>query len=70
MLPSSPAARTGISPVNQPNWWDRGDFAYVEDYRQDPPPADGRKVSFPDTDHLWGHGGNPNWVWKCFTPRP
>lgn len=55
------------SPVNQPNWWHRSDFAYVEDYRQDPPPADGRKVSFPDTDHLWGHGGNPKWVWKCFT---
>jgi hypothetical protein len=55
------------SPVNQPNWWGRGDFAYVEDYRLDPPPADGRKVSFPDTDHLWGHGGNPKWVWKCFT---
>lgn len=55
------------SPVNQPNWWNRSDFAYIEDYRQDPPAADGRKVSFPDTDHLWGHGGNPKWVWKCFT---
>ncbi len=55
------------SPVNQPNWWNRQDFAYVEDYRRDPPPADGRKVSLPDTDHLWGHGGNPVWVWKCFT---
>ena len=55
------------SPVNQPNWWNRGDFAYVEDYKLDPPPADGRKVSLPDTDHLWGHGGNPKWVWKCFT---
>jgi hypothetical protein len=56
-----------FSPVNQPNWWNRSDFAYVEDYRQDPPPADGCKVSIPDTDHLWGHGGNPKWVWKCFT---
>ena len=55
------------SPVNQPNWWNRSDFAYLEDYRQDPPPADERKVSLPDTDHLWGHGGNPKWVWKCFT---
>jgi hypothetical protein len=55
------------SPVNQPNWWNRSGFTYVEDYRLDPPPADGRKVSFPDTDHLWGHGGNSKWVWKCFT---
>ena len=55
------------SPVNQPNWWNRTDFAYVEDYKNDPPPADGRKVSLPDTDHLWGHGGNPKWVWKCIT---
>jgi hypothetical protein len=55
------------SPVNQPNWWNRSDYAPIEDYKLDPPPADGSKVSFPDTDHLWGHGGNPKWVWKCFT---
>jgi hypothetical protein len=54
------------SPINQPNWWDRSGFAYVEDYRADPPPADGRKVSLTDTDHLWGHGGNADWVWKSF----
>ncbi len=54
------------SPVNQPNWWNRQNFAYVEDYRENPPVADGRKVSFSDTDHLWGHGGNPKWVWKSF----
>jgi hypothetical protein len=56
-----------FSPTNQPNWWGKPDTAYVEDYRNDPPPADGRKVLVPDTDHLWGHGGNPKWVWKCFT---
>jgi len=55
------------SPVNQPNWWDRGNVPYVEDYRQNPPVADGRKVSITDTDHLWGHGGNHIWVWKSFT---
>ncbi len=54
------------SPVNQPNWWNRPNIAYVEDYRENPPPADGRKVSLSDTDHLWGHGGNPKWVWKSF----
>lgn len=36
-------------------------------YRDDPPPADGRKVVLNDTDHLWGEGGNPQWVWKSFT---
>jgi hypothetical protein len=55
------------SPVCQPNWWDRSGSALIEDYRLDPPAADGRKVSFSDTDHLWGHGGNPKWVWKTFT---
>jgi CubicO group peptidase (beta-lactamase class C family) len=36
-------------------------------YRDDPPPADGRKVIINDTDHLWGIGGNLPWVWKSFT---
>ncbi len=37
-----------------------------EPYRTDPPAADGRKVVVADTDHLWGHGGNRQWVWKSF----
>ncbi len=37
------------------------------DYRNNPPPADGRKVILSDTDHLWGIGGNAAWVWKAFT---
>jgi hypothetical protein len=36
------------------------------DYRTNPPPADGSKVIISDTDHLWGIGGNPDWVWKSF----
>lgn len=36
-------------------------------YRDDPPVNDGRKIIFNDTDHLWGEGGNPQWVWKSFT---
>ena len=36
------------------------------DYRTNPPPADGSKVILSDTDHLWGIGGNPDWVWKSF----
>lgn len=35
-------------------------------YRNDPPPADGSKVIINDTDHLWGLGGNPAWIWKSF----
>jgi hypothetical protein len=35
-------------------------------YRDDPPSADGRKVVINDTDHLWGEGGDPQWVWKSF----
>ena len=37
------------------------------DYRNNPPAADGRKVILIDTDHLWGEGGDPGWVWKSFT---
>ena len=36
-------------------------------YRDHPPVNDGRKVILCDTDHLWGEGGNPQWVWKAFT---
>lgn len=36
-------------------------------YRDDPPPASGRKVIISDTDHLWGVGGDWTWVWKSFT---
>jgi hypothetical protein len=35
-------------------------------YRDNPPPGDGRKVVLSDTDHLWGNGGDRQWVWKSF----
>lgn len=35
-------------------------------YTDDPPPATGEKVILNDTDHLWGIGGNEQWVWKSF----
>jgi hypothetical protein len=35
-------------------------------YREDPPPGDGSKVIITDTDHLWGIGGDAQWVWKSF----
>lgn len=36
-------------------------------YRDNPPPAPGRKVILSDTDHLWGIGGSRSWAWKSFT---
>lgn len=36
------------------------------EYTRDPPQADGSKVIISDTDHLWGVGGDSNWVWKSF----
>jgi hypothetical protein len=35
-------------------------------YRDDPPAGDGSKIIITDTDHLWGIGGNRQWVWKSF----
>ncbi|MBN1675279.1 MAG: hypothetical protein JXR37_29835 [Kiritimatiellae bacterium] len=35
-------------------------------YRNDPPIHAEDKVFFLDTDHLWGVGGTPGWVWKAF----
>ncbi len=37
-----------------------------EEYKLDPPAADGSKVVVSDTDHLWGHGGVYPWAWKSF----
>lgn len=36
-------------------------------YRANPPVGDGRKVILIDTDHIWGIGGDADWVWKSFT---
>jgi hypothetical protein len=35
-------------------------------YRDNPPASEGSKVIIADTDHLWGIGGNADWVWKSF----
>jgi hypothetical protein len=35
-------------------------------YRDDPPAGTGDKVIITDTDHLWGIGGNRQWVWLSF----
>lgn len=46
-----------ISPSNGP----------MLEYRYNPPAGDGRKVVVTDTDHLWGHGCETQWIWKSFT---
>jgi Family of unknown function (DUF6298)/Protein of unknown function (DUF4038) len=33
-------------------------------YRTALPAADGRKIIISDTDHIWGVGGDPDWVWR------
>jgi hypothetical protein len=38
----------------------------VGGYKDNPPVANGSKVILVDTDHLWGIGGNRQWVWKSF----
>ena len=43
-----------ISPGNKGGW------------RKNPPKADGRKIVIVDTDHLWGIGGDAEWVRKVF----
>jgi hypothetical protein len=35
-------------------------------YGEDAPAWNQSKVSLHDTDHVWGTGGNPQWVWKAF----
>ena len=35
-------------------------------YGKDPPAWTAKKVSLLDTDHIWGMGGNSDWVWKAF----
>lgn len=39
----------------------------LDGYAEDPPAWTGKKVSLLDTDHIWGMGGNADWVWKAFT---
>jgi hypothetical protein len=39
----------------------------TDPYGDNPPASTGRdKVVLLDTDHLWGIGGSPSWVWKSF----
>lgn len=42
------------------------DWISPNDY-SDPPASNGSKVIIADTDHIWGIGGDREWVWKSFT---
>jgi hypothetical protein len=46
--------------------WISPGFADSPDYKTNPPVSTGKKVIVLDTDHIWGMGGNPEWVWKSF----
>ena len=47
------------------DWFSPGS-GYWPDLKSDPRAVDGKKVSILDTDHIWGEGGNAQWVWKSF----
>jgi hypothetical protein len=55
-----------VSPAKEPLGSQYAGSVFLQHYEEDPPEANGRKVVVLDTDHLWGHGGNPRWVWKAF----
>ena len=47
--------------------WVSPDEQVTDPYKEDPPPSTSRdKIVLTDTDHLWGIGGGPAWVWKSF----
>jgi hypothetical protein len=46
--------------------WISPGFGPDSHYLYDPPAGNGKKVVIADTDHLWGLGGNYQWVWKSF----
>ncbi len=56
---NSPAE--AVSPAHDDN--KRG----AHPYRSDPPATNAGKVILSDTDHIWGVGGDVDWVWKSFT---
>jgi hypothetical protein len=51
--------------INSPADWISPNDA--QGYKNNPPAATGSKVILVDTDHLWGIGGDRQWMWKSFT---
>ncbi len=56
-----------ISPCWEPVGYSNPGGLFVQHYGYDPPANNRDKVCIPDTDHLWGIGGNYKWVWKSMT---
>lgn len=48
------------------DWLSPGSSSWP-DLKSDPRAYDRKKPSLVDTDHVWGVGGSPEWVWKIFT---
>lgn len=53
--------------LSSPADWIAPCGADTDNYVASPPSANGRKVILSDTDHLFGIGGDHDWVWKTFT---
>jgi hypothetical protein len=47
------------------DWFSPGSDPWP-DLKTDPRPTDGKKVALLDTDHVFGTGGDQQWVWKAF----
>jgi Family of unknown function (DUF6298) len=52
--------------VDSPADWIAPRMNKTDDYAKNPPASNNHKVVITDTDHIWGVGGNPSWVWKSF----
>ena len=51
--------------ASRADWFSPGSKDWP-DLTGEPRAADGKKPSLVDTDHVWGVGGSPQWVWKTF----
>ena len=56
--------------IHGPDYMNRNFMIYETESKQPKAgryqPNSGKKVTILDTDHLWGCGGNYQWVWKSF----
>jgi Family of unknown function (DUF6298) len=55
-----------IAPSNEPFAWNFPNSSLTTDYQEKIKPNDSQKIIILDTDHLWGCGGNYQWIWKSF----
>ncbi len=55
-----------VAPSPEPFAWNLPNSSKTTDYQEHIKPNNNKKVTVLDTDHLWGCGGNYQWVWKTF----